>query len=45
VDVEVRKDRAYKILSLFEAADFSDEKAEVLEAQKQTLKTTLGLPN
>jgi len=45
VDVEVRKDRAYKIVSLFEAADFSDEKAEVLEAQKQTLKTTLGLPN
>jgi hypothetical protein len=43
VDVEIRKDRAYKIISLFEAADFSEESPEDLEAQKQILKTALGL--
>lgn len=43
VDVEVRKDRAYKIVSMFEAADFGEETPDVLEAQKQVLKTALGL--
>jgi hypothetical protein len=43
VDVEVRKDRAYKIVSLFEAADFSEESPDDLESQKEILKTVLGL--
>ena len=41
--VSVRQDRAYKILSMFEASDFGDLSGEQVDMQRQVLKSTLGI--
>jgi len=44
IELDVDESTAYKIVNLYDAFDFSEEDAEAVEANKEALKTAMGLP-